>query len=123
MDEWAWRKGYRGYGTMLVDWEQGMVADLLADRSAAAFQKWLRQHPEVRMISRDRDRVYADGGYGGAPQAEQVADGFHLVQNLIQAVQTELEHRRHHLLIPATEFLQKDAIAVLTQRASHWFDQ
>jgi hypothetical protein len=76
---------------MLVDLEQGMGADLLPDRSAAAFQKWLRQHPEVRMISRDRDRVYADGGYGGAPQAEQVADRFHLVQNLIQAVQAELE--------------------------------
>ena len=45
-----------------------------------------------------------------------MADRFHLVQNLIQAVRTELEHRRHHLLIPATEFLQKDAIAVLTSR-------
>jgi transposase len=116
VDEWAWRKGYSGYGTMLVDLEQGMVADLLPDRSAAAFQKWLCKHPEVRMISRDRDSVYADGGYGGAPQAEQVADRFHLVQNLIKAVQTELEHRRQHLLIPATEFLQKDAIAVLTSR-------
>ena len=42
----------------------GIVADLLPDRSAAAFQKWLRTHPEVRMISRDRDSVYADGGYG-----------------------------------------------------------
>jgi hypothetical protein len=55
-------KGYSGYGTMLVDWEQGVVADLLPDRSAAAFQKWLRKHPEVRIISRDRDRVYAEGG-------------------------------------------------------------
>jgi hypothetical protein len=84
--------------------------------SAAAFQKWLRQHPEVRIISRDRDSVYAEGGYGGAPQAEQVADRFHLVQNLIKAVPTELEHQRHHLLVPATEFLQKDTIAALPSR-------
>jgi transposase len=84
--------------------------------SAAAFQKWLRQHPEVRIISRDRDSVYAEGGYGGAPQAEQLADRFHLVQNLIKAVPTELEHQRHHLLVPATEFLQKDTIAALTSR-------
>jgi hypothetical protein len=110
VDEWAWRKGYSGYGTILVDLQRGIVSDLLPDRSAAAFEKWLREHPEVRIISRDRDSVYADGGYSGAPQAEQVADRFHLVQNLTKAVQTELEHRRDHLLIPATEFMRKEAI-------------
>src|SRR5262249_33719744 len=66
---WAWRKGYSGHGTILVDLERGIVADLLPDRSAAGFEKWLREHPEVRIISRDRDSVYAEGGYGGAPQA------------------------------------------------------
>lgn len=110
VDEWAWRKGYSGYGTILVDLQRGIVSDLLPDRSAAAFEKWLREHPEVRIISRDPDSVYADGGYSGAPQAEQVADRFHLVQNLTKAVQTELEHRRDHLLIPATEFMRKEAI-------------
>ena len=120
VDEWAWRKGYSGYGTILVDLERGMVADLLPDRSAAGFEKWLREHPEVRIISRDRDSVYAEGGYGGAPQAEQVADRFHLVQNLIKAVQTELEHRRHHLLIPSTEFLRQDTIAAVVPSQQRW---
>jgi transposase len=113
VDEWAWRKGYSGYGTILVDLKRRVVADLLPDRTSASFEKWLQEHPGVRIISRDRDGVYADGGYCGAPRAKQVADRFHLVQNLTKAVQEELEHRRHHLVIPATEFLRKDAIGEL----------
>jgi transposase len=81
VDEWAWGKGHNGYGTILVNLEQGVVADLLPDRSTASFEKWLREHPGVTIISRDRDGVYADGGYCGAPRAKQVADRFHLVQN------------------------------------------
>ncbi|MGA3093462.1 MAG: ISL3 family transposase [Terriglobales bacterium] len=109
VDEWAWRKGYSGYGTILVDLERGVVADLLPDRSAASFEKWLQEHPGVKIISRDRDGVYAEGGSCGAPRAQQVADRFHLVQNLIKAVQDELTHQRHHLLIPTQELIHKDA--------------
>ena len=92
-DEWAWRKG-QNYGTILVDLERGVVADLLPDRSAASFETWLKEHPGVTVVSRDRDGVYAEGGYSGAPRAQQVADRFHLVQRLIRAVQDELAHQR-----------------------------
>jgi Transposase len=109
VDEWAWRKGYSGYGTILVDLKQGVVADLLPDRSAASFEKWVQEHPGVTTISRDRDGVYAEGGYCGAPRAKQVADRFHLIQNLIHAMQEELAHQRDHLLIPAQELLHHDA--------------
>jgi len=115
VDEWAWRKGYSGCGTILVDLEQGVVADLLPDRSAASFDKWLQEHPGVRIVSRDGDGVYAEGGYSGAPRARQVADRFHLVQNLIRAVQEELAHQRHHLLMPAQELLHTDAAAEATE--------
>ena len=94
------RKGYSGYGTILVDLKQRVVADLLPDRSAASFEKWLQEHPGVTIISRDRHGVYAEGGRSGAPAAKQVADRFHLVQNLIKAVQKELAQQRHHLLMP-----------------------
>ena len=114
VDEWAWRKGYSGYGTILVDLKQRVVADLLPDRSAASFEQWLKQHPGVRTISRDRDGVYAEGGYGGAPRAKQVADRFHLVQNLIKAVQEELAHQRHHLLMPAQELVRNDSAEQVT---------
>ena len=63
----------------------------------------------MEVISRDRDGVYAEGGYGGAPRAQQVADRFHLVQSLIRAIQEELAHQRKHLLLPAAEFLCDDS--------------
>jgi hypothetical protein len=108
VDEWAWRKGYNSYGTILVDLERRVVADLLPDRSAASFEQWLQEHPGVRIISRDRDDVYAEGGYDGAPRAKQVADRFHLVQSLIKAMQQELAPQRHHLLIPAQELMRNE---------------
>ena len=115
VDEWAWRKGYGNYGTILVDLEQGVVADLLPNRSAASFAKWLKEHPGVEVISRDRDGVYAEGGYDGAPRAKQVADRFHWVQNLIRAMQDELAFQRKHLLIPAAELLGDDSAGQATR--------
>ena len=73
-----------------MDLERRQVADLLAECSAASFEGWLRQHPGVTIISRDRQGLLAEGGQAGAPEAEQVADRFHLIQNLQQAVQLEL---------------------------------
>ena len=104
VDEWAWRKGHGNYGTILVDLEKRQVADLLPECSADSFEGWLRQHPEVSIISRDRQGLLAEGGQAGAPQAKQVADRFHLIQNLQQAVQLELTCQRAHLKIPAEEF-------------------
>ena len=118
VDEWAWRKGYSGYGTILVDLQRRVVVDLLPDRSAASFEKWLQEHRMIKIIARDRDGVYADGANSGAPRAKQVADRFHLVQNLTRAVQEELAHQRHHLLIPAQELRGKDTAAAATGTVS-----
>ena len=73
VDEWAWRKGQR-YGTLLVDLEQRVPIDLLADASAESFAAWLQAHPSVEFISRDRGTAFADGATRGAPQALQIAD-------------------------------------------------
>ena len=114
MDEWAWRKGYGRYGTILVDLKKRVVVDLLPDESAASFEQWLKQHPGVKIISRDRDGVYAEGASSGAPRAKQVADRFHLVQNLIKVVQEELAHQRHHLLMPSQQLAAGTATAEVT---------
>ena len=89
IDDWAWRKGST-YGTIVVDLERREVIDVLPDRSTAGTANWLKQHPEVEIISRDRCGSFAQGAREGAPQARQVADRFHILQNLREAIQLQL---------------------------------
>ena len=81
VDDWAWRKGYGRYGTILVDLKRRKVADLLPECTAGAVEQWLRQHPGVKIISRDRQGSLAAGGRRGAPAARQVADRFQISLN------------------------------------------
>jgi hypothetical protein len=99
VDDWAWKKG-QTYGTILVDLERRGVVDLLPVRSAESLAAWLAHHPEIEFISRDRHGLYADGSRRGAPQAQQVADRFHLALNLTEAVEQELARHRSFLSIP-----------------------
>jgi transposase len=98
IDDFAKRKG-RTYGTILVDLEAHVPVDLLEDRSAATVERWLQQHPGVAYISRDRAPEYADGATRGAPEAVQIADRFHLIQNVRELLQRLLE--RHQAALQA----------------------
>lgn len=89
IDDWSWRKGC-SYGTIMVDLERREVVDVLSDRSAEATARWLSQHTKVEIVSRDRCGLYAEGTRQGAPQARQVADRFHLIQNLRQTIEQQL---------------------------------
>jgi transposase len=86
LDEWAWRRGRR-FGTIVCDLERHQVIDLLPVRTAPAVAQWLQAQPSVEIVCRDRSRLYAEGIRHGAPQAVQVVDRFHLVQNLGDALE------------------------------------
>jgi transposase len=88
---------------MLMDLERRRVIDLLPVRSAPSFADWLRRHPGVEIIARDRCGLYAEGAQQGAPSAVQVTDRYHLMSNLSEAVEHTLQQ------------LQIEARAELTQ--------
>jgi len=86
VDDWAIRRR-EVYGTLLYDLETHEPVDLIPGRSAKALETWLKEHPGVEVISRDRGGPYAEGASLGAPKAVQVADRFHLLMNLAAAVE------------------------------------
>jgi transposase len=89
LDDFAWKKGDR-YGTLLVDLQAHCPVELLPDREAATVVRWLRAHRGVKIISRDRAGAYAEAATRGAPRARQVADRYHILVNLRDALKGTL---------------------------------
>lgn len=93
MDDFSLRRA-DSYGTILINLETRRPLDLLPDRTAEAVKPWLASHPEVQLVSRDRASAYADAVSQVLPHATQVADRYHLVQNLREHLQRLLDHKR-----------------------------
>jgi transposase len=89
LDDFAWKKGDR-YGTLLVDLQAHCPVEVLPDREADTVVRWLRAHRGVKIISRDRAGGYAEAAPRGAPRARQVADRYHVLVNLRDAIKGTL---------------------------------
>jgi transposase len=84
IDDWAWKRGHR-YGSIVCDLERREIVDLLPDREAATVEAWLKAHPEVEIVSRDRGGGYGQAIARAAPEVIQVADRWHLMENASRA--------------------------------------
>ncbi|MEM7769700.1 MAG: transposase [Cyanobacteria bacterium P01_A01_bin.37] len=106
VDDFALRKGHH-YGTILVDLETNHPIALLPNRTAETLATWLKDHPGIEILSRDRSKTYKRGMTQGAPDAIQVADRFHLLHNLEETLEKAL--KGHSKILKQVEQEQRQA--------------
>ena len=115
VDAWAYRKR-QDFKTILVDLSTNRPLELLPNADATTFATWLQAHPGVQVIARDRAGTFAEGATQGAPDAVQVADRFHLMQNLRTAIE-QILNRMLDVRQAAAEALAAQAALVLSPDA------
>jgi transposase len=121
IDDWAWREGHR-YGTILCDLETRKVVDLLPNRDANTVAAWLKLHPGTEIISRDRGGIYAEAARRAAPQAVQVADRWHLLRNLSEALLRAIAPQ-HRLFTQAATASRPEEPAALPAPVAPWSER
>ena len=87
VDDWAYRKGV-SYGTILIDMETSKPIEILSSREGKDLKKWLMKYNDVKIVTRDRSSSYSAAIDEACPEAIQIADRFHLLTNLSDALDT-----------------------------------
>ena len=106
IDEWAWHRGHR-YGTLIVNLDTHRPLVLLPGRDQRTLATWFRKYPEIQVVSRDRSGVYATAAREGAPQARQVADRWHLLKNIGDALERMMYRHIPLIRLVASELSPK----------------
>lgn len=84
IDDFAFRRG-QTYGTIVCDLERRRPVVLLPDRALNTSRAWLAEHPTISVVARDRGGGYGEAIARGLPNADQVADRWHLMENSSRA--------------------------------------
>ena len=134
IDDFAWKRGQR-YGTVICDLERRRIIDLLPDRHPATVEAWLTRHPGINAVARDRGAGYGHAVARACPEATQVADRWHLMENasaaFLQAVRQSMRSIRQALATSTVDpdlltsaqrlqyegFLRREADNAVIQRA------
>ena len=106
IDEWAWHRGHR-YGTLIVNLDTRRPLVLLPGRDQRTLAAWFRKYPEIQVVSRDRGGIYATAAREGAPQAKQVADRWHLLKNIGDAIERMMYRHMPLIRLVASELSPK----------------
>lgn len=85
VDDFAYKKGNR-YGTVIIDAETHNPIEILDGRDGNTLKEWLKKNKHIKAVTRDRANAYASAIQEILPDAMQIADRFHLHQNLLEAV-------------------------------------
>lgn len=109
IDEWAWLRGHR-YGTLIVNLDTHRPLVLLPGREQRTLAAWFKKHPEIQVVSRDRGGIYALAAPDGALQAIQVADRWHLLKNIGDALERMMYRHMPLIRLVATELSPKKQI-------------
>ena len=105
IDDWVITRGHR-HGTIIVDLERRQPIDVLIGRESTIVVDWLRSHPTVRIVARDRAGAYSDAVQTVNSKVQQVADRWHLVVNMREAIERLLV-RQHAKLREAASSLSE----------------
>ena len=85
VDDFAYKKRHT-YGTVIVDGETHKPVAVLDGRNGETLKEWLKKNKQVKTVTRDRASAYAKAVEEILPECMQIADRFHLHQNLMDAV-------------------------------------
>jgi transposase len=109
VDDWAYRKGV-SYGTILIDMETSRPIELLPSRDSQVLKDWLLKYSDVKIITRDRASSYSAAIIEACPNAIQIADRFHLLMNLSDALDAYFKsiskRIRSLITVKTNEFLE-----------------
>lgn len=117
IDDWAISRGHR-YGTIIVDLERRAPIDVLEGREATGVADWLRAHPSIKIVARDRAGAYSEAVETALPAAQQVSDRWHLLANLRDHVERMLQRLGPQMRLAAQQVVVDEA--TLGQQGRPW---